>query len=278
MVKSALVSQLNKLVEIRSEVNSALAMLNDKGNLSLAQGLMLSACTIDLAPTLILDLGTGFGNSASVFAIASKAESRVLTFDIVHNWRASLENHLAPLAAKLECVEPIVGDILQFDFSQLLSNAERVLVFWDAHGFDIAEKVLGEIMPTIADRPHLIICHDMSDGRFTSPEGKHYGERRPWRGMDEFYRQSEQFGYVFTGWPVTLVDQVIPILDFCARNDIEFHSFDYDLHRLLPEEVTKSTLTSLDLPVHQCFHMGYFTMNETTSRNFPRSIFRPSSS
>ena len=44
----------------------------------------------------------------------------------------------------------VCADILEFDYRKALSDAKRVLIFWDAHGFDIAECVLGEILPIVA--------------------------------------------------------------------------------------------------------------------------------
>ena len=41
------------------------------------------------------------------------------------------------------------------DYQRLFEGSERVLLLWDAHGFEIAEMVLGRILPLIADRPHL---------------------------------------------------------------------------------------------------------------------------
>ena len=49
---------------------------------------------------------------------------------------------------------------LDVDYEQLFSTAGRVLLLWDAHGFEIAETVLGRILPVIASRPHLVLMHD----------------------------------------------------------------------------------------------------------------------
>ena len=42
-------------------------------------------------------------------------------------------------------IEARVGDVLLQDFGEVIGDAARVLVIWDAHGFEIASLVLGLI-------------------------------------------------------------------------------------------------------------------------------------
>ena len=48
--------------------------------------------------------------------------------------------------------------------------------------------------------------------------GKSYDGLPLWRGMDEWYVQ--QTAYLRLGWAMGLVDQIVPITDFCSRNEI----------------------------------------------------------
>jgi len=116
----------------------------------------------------------------------------------------------------------------------------------------------------IAFRPHLVICHDISDNRFTGQS--HSYEGRPfWRGMDDFntHLGTQPRSYLNLGWLSTIVDQAIPILDFCWRNEIELHSADLELSKL-------DNLPSFIVPP---VHWAYFTLNESSLNvfHFPAS-------
>jgi hypothetical protein len=44
-----------------------------------------------------------------------------------------------------------IGDILDVDFEKVLTGAKRVLIFWDAHDFDLAEYVIGTLLRLVSD-------------------------------------------------------------------------------------------------------------------------------
>jgi hypothetical protein len=102
-----------------------------------------------------------------------------------------------------------------------------------------------------------------------SYEGKPF-----WRGMNMFGSPPGQTAYVVLGWAVSAVDQIIPITDFCARNDMEFHSFDTDIHFEGTAEHRAELAQMLQLKALTAVHMGYFSMRETKSRNFPGMSLR----
>jgi hypothetical protein len=145
-------------------------------------------------------------------------------------------------------------------------TTHAICLLWDAHGFDIAEHVLGHIMPLVADKRHIVVCHDISDNRY-APQGS-YGGKRLWRGMADFYEKPDTFTYVCLGAAVGVVDQVIPILDFCGRNEIELRSFDWEYDHLRPTE-QRAFEKMFQGTRNQLFHMAAFSMNETKSRHFP---------
>jgi hypothetical protein len=226
---------------------------------------------MDRKPDLILDLGTGHGASASVFALsvgAIDSSARICTFDI----NERMQSYILPRLAAFDRtnwgqIEAITADIESFDFVPLVRNASNVLVFWDAHGFAVASGVLCNLMPLIADKAHLVICHDMADNRISVPVT--YDGRGFWRRMEDWYAAPEKRARVNIGWTHTIVDQIIPILDFCHRNGIEFHSVDHGVH-LTGDAATKIAVAErLGFPAYETYVMGYFSLNETPSRNFP---------
>lgn len=231
-------------------IRSRLAKIERPNELTVAQAAALAMMAS--GSNLALDLGTGYGNSASVLGTVC---ARVHTFDL-HD---SATPDLFP-----GNVTRHFCDITEANFAPIVEGAQRVIVFWDVDGFDVAEAVLGRIMPLIADRPHLIVCHDISDNRYCSPS--EYGSRRLWRGSTEFEARPDTFAYVHLGWASSAADQLIPILDFCHRNALELHSIDHEFAQSAPQQqqIFRETVSA------ELFHMAYFTMMETHHRNFPR--------
>lgn len=105
-----------------------------------------------------------------------------------------------------------------------LRSVERVFVFWDAHGFEIADWVLGYLAPMLARKKHLVAMHDISDLRYCGVQRNYDG--RIWKGSNAEL-PAYQIGSMFSR-----VEQAIAVADFTARNGIGFNSADTSLHRL----------------------------------------------
>lgn len=234
-----------------------LAAIGRPGDLIAPQAFALAIAGMRLDPDIAIDLGTGYGNSSCILSTVCRA---VHSFDLADHWTPG---HPIP-----EGVTRHLGDLTQFDFTPLLVPARRVLLFWDAHGFDIAEHVLGHILPLIAGRPHVVLCHDISDNRYLRQDS--YGGKRMWRGMSAFYETPDEFANFNLGWLNGNVDQLIPILDFCSRNGIELRSLDHEFSGL-PDGRQKELQWMLDREMPD-FHMVYFSASGT--RHFPRYQMR----
>jgi hypothetical protein len=249
---------------------------DDPVSLSIYQFAQLMAATLDFAPDLILELGRARGNSTCVFTEAANrlglGPKRVLSFDLWDNWdqwtlprlKAFMpESWFTPLAALKE-------NILTFDFRSALARANRVLVFWDAHGFDVAECVLGAILPELANRSHLVLMHDLSDSRYCPPATLEYGENGLWKGTD-FSGPRLKLGNIDSA-----VEQAIAIVDFATRNALPLHSADHSLHTELGSDPAKCAELAEqmgDLFSLQA-HWSYFSLDEAPGRlTFPK--FRP---
>mgnify|MGYP001795451746 CR=1 FL=1 len=72
-------------------------------------------------------------------------------------------------------------DVFDVEYERVLTGSTRVVLLWDAHGFEIAETVLGRIRPLIADRPHLVLMHDISDNRYAAVSRSYEGQPL-WKG------------------------------------------------------------------------------------------------
>ena len=164
----------------------------------------------------------------------------------------------------------LTQDLLRFDFHTALADARRILVFWDAHGFDVAECILGAILPEIANRPHRAMMHDMGDLRFGPPGDLDYGDHGIWKKTD-FDGPRLKLGFVDSA-----VEQAIAIFDFANRNHRPLHTADHELHFAFAEDETRQAeLRKLLGELHSLSgHWLYFSLNEVPGPcTFPK--FRP---
>jgi hypothetical protein len=267
---ASLYHHIDTLTEHLSEVRRTLGLLNAPETLNEQQALVLAAAALELRPDVILDLGTGSANSAAIFALTGAP--LVYTYDLHPSWKEIASTKLRLESALLSRVTPIVGDITQVDFAPMVQKADRVLVFWDAHGHDIAARVLGHLMPLIADKRHLVICHDIGDRRYIPEEYKSYNGKRLWQGLTDWSDETTSFGIV--NWACTIVDQSIPIFDFCWRNDTEFRSVDHDFFAVIGDQHRETVAQRFDLDPAKRFSIGYFTLDGTKTRNFPSPAVR----
>jgi hypothetical protein len=207
------------------------------------------AVVLEFKPDVILELGRGYGNSTAVLTeAANRVGAKVKSFDLNPGWqrRSSIESLVD--STWFTALELLHGDLTKEDFRRHVG--ERTLIFWDAHGFAIAETVLGKLLPLVARKPHLVVCHDIADNRFSFTDRPYSGPL--WRGMDDYYRllSAEPRAFFNVGHFCGAVDQIIAILDFCWRNGIELHSAD--------EEIK-----SAPKPFAQPVSWAYFTLNES---------------
>jgi hypothetical protein len=128
--------------------------------------------------------------------------------------------------------------------------------------------VLGTIMPLIADKPHMVLCHDMEDNRLSTAAGS-YGGKAPWSGMDDWYSSPDTRARFNINWAVTNVDQIIPIIDFCVRNKITFNSVDEDIHITGNKTLLGNVSRKLDFPHYQTYAIGWFSLEQSNLRHFP---------
>ena len=150
-------------------------------------------------------------------------------------------------------------DIAGADFDAIVGDAARVLVFWDAHGYHIADHVLGRLLPLIAARPHLVLMHDISDARHeTSPESTGYRGHALWRGND--WRGTR----VRLGHLDSAVEQAVAVVDFTSRNGIPVRTATEQIREAIGAHVFRAetmsrTLGELWAPhAHWC----HFSLNE----------------
>lgn len=231
-----------------------------ESDLFLSQWAQLYSFCLDFQPDLILELGRGKGNSTCVFTEVAHSldkEARVLSLCLSPDWHSHTAKKIeAELGAEwFRPLEAIEADITKFDYRQALASAERVFLFWDAHGFEVAEKILGDILPQIHTRPHVVAMHDLSDTRYIPDQARLYGKRSLWKG-NNWEGPRVRLGVVDSA-----VEQSVAITDFTGRNGVALESADHSFHTELSPD-RRDQLTNLledDFFSTSC-HWFWFTL------------------
>jgi hypothetical protein len=161
------------------------------------------------------------------------------------------------------------ADITRFDFAPALAGARRVLVFWDAHGWEVAATVLGGLMPRLAGREHLVALHDLSDQRYGPEANLDYAGRGLWAGRDM------DGARLLLGHVDTAVPQAVCALDFCTRNRIGLESAEHELRTRL-DAAQAAELARLLGPLFSLqAHWFHFSLNHAPGApTFPRDPAR----
>lgn len=226
-----LLSTKNRLAALFKAVGSA----NELGFYQWAQ---LYSFAREFQPNLILELGREMGNSTCVFTEAANSLEGISDCRVVSIcWSDTFSKTTVPRLRdrglvdehwfkRLECRQ---ADILDMDYGALLSPFKRIMVFWDAHGFEVAGCVLGRILPVIQGKEHYLLMHDLSDQRYMSKDSFAYDGNDIWAG------DSHGDARLILGHVNSAVAQSIAIVDFCSRNDLDLESADHTFHQELVE-------------------------------------------
>ncbi len=228
--------QRRRIAEDLPVLRELIAAVGRTNDLSPSNWTQWYSVALGFEPDLILELGRGNGNSTAVFAQAAQQLGRwkwtrrrnVVSLCRSGEWASTVVPRIEQVVDKawFANVEARQTDILSTDYAEIIGDHERVLLLWDAHGFEIAELVLGEILPRLVDRRHLVLMHDISDNRYGHGQ-RSYGGQPLWKGS-EWQRQTGLWqSRLNIGWMNSVQDQVMALADFAARNDLEIESADH---------------------------------------------------
>lgn len=249
----------------RSRLQALSEAVNWLNDLELYQWAQWFAIAMEFQPDLIVELGRGMGNSTCVFTEAANqlGNCRVVSLCLSPDWDNTVKHRVAQVVPEswFQPLEIRNEEILTTDIQTLLGNMQRVLVLWDAHGYDMAEFVLGGLLPFLEHRQNLVVMHDISDGRYGHGYMDYQGQRL-WRGTKEGFNR-EGHSRLILNYLNTAVEQTVAIVDFTSRNGLTLQSADHSLHTdLKPEQISElqaslgSTFFRLD------GHWFYFSLNE----------------
>jgi len=264
--------QRDAVAAASAQLRRLAAAVGAANDLGLPQWAQLFAATLDFAPTRIIELGRHRGNSTCVFTSAAQAlDADVVSLCLSSRWRTETRPRIAGQVPPswLSRLDAREEDIAAADFDAIVGDAARVLVFWDAHGYHIAEHVLGRLLPAIAGRPHLVLAHDISDARYEAgPSSVAYGRQGLWRGND-WSGPRVRLGHLDS-----CVEQAVAIVDFTSRNAAPLHTAAEQIHSAIGAhrfrvEAMETTLGELWGPgAHWC----HFSLNDAVGPyHFPAS-------
>jgi len=275
---AAYYNQRKAIAQSSPRLKALREVINDPLNLSAFQWAQWFAYTREYRPDVVLELGRGNGNSTAAVneALHQLGHGRLVSFCLSTTWDRAMVPKIAPLVEPdwFDRVDARVGDMLVEDFRAIVGDARRVLVIWDAHGYEIAELMLAHILPVLAEREHFVIMHDISDLRYLDPSFLQYGDRVMWQGMEKAYTHGRQESRLCLGWISTLVDQAIAIVDFLTRNRTELRSADESFHTEIVADPDRQremaeTLSADDWSAWA--HWAYFSLNGVPGPyTFPR--------
>jgi hypothetical protein len=248
------------LAACRERILALSAAVDHPEDCTLYQFSQLMSAAMDFRPDLILEIGRGAGNFTCAFTEASYqcgGSIRIVSVCSTNHWRTVTAPKLREIVTDgwFHPLEAVEADIVDFDYGKVLADAQRVMVFWDAHGFDVAECVLGGILPRIASSEHLVCMHDLSDSRYLSRESLDYGSQGLWKGRHDGSR-------VTPGVVHAAVEQSVAAVDFTTRNHLTLESADHSIHTDLSEQQRLQLKQMLGDLFDTQGHWFYFTLNE----------------
>ena len=256
-------------------IQALIKAVDGRTELTPYQWIQLMSMALEYKPDLILELGRGDGNSTCAYTevanILKPDSCDVISLCLSEEWERKTLPRLKALMPPtwFEPLRTFVTDIQDFDYETTLADYQRVLIFWDAHGYDVAECVLGRILPLIHEQEHLVIMHDLSDGRVMP--FLNYNESGLWRGNDWSGPR------LMLGCINSCVEQAVSIVDFCSRNNLVLHSADQAINLFFDQEPDKSRemegLLSPEMFQLQA-HWYYFSLNESPGP-FTFPVFDP---
>ncbi len=262
----------------RDRLQQLFTAVNDPESLSLPQWIHLYAAVLEFKPDLVLELGRHIGNSTAVFTEAANqiGQCQVISLCRTTNWQEATQQQVSQIVSPewFNPLEARIGDILQTDTEALLANHQRVLVLWDAHGFDVAEYVLGSLMPLLQQRQHIVLVHDISDLRYCAGQ-EDYAGKPLWRsGSDDSY--TDHNVRVVLGPFSSAVEQAIALIDFASRNHLILHSADESFYTELNPDQAQALQTELgDQMFSRNGHWVWFSLNEKEAQApvyFPKFV------
>ncbi len=231
---SALWIQRYQLHKARPRLEKLAKTINRITDLGISQYAQLYAITLQFKPSLIIELGRGWGNSTAIFTQAANQlpqTRKVLSICLSNDWQQHISGKISQIVEPewFDKLDARVANILDLPLQHYIRIQDSILFLWDAHGMDIAEHVLGKILPKLKGYKHLVLVHDVTDVRYNK-HLKQYDNNSLWK---KYCDDNLDNPYLIINNMASMFEEIIPILDFTNRNDILINSVEHDIRNFV---------------------------------------------
>lgn len=244
---------------------------------SIPQYAQLFSIVMGFKPTLIIEIGRGYGNSTVVFTEAANylnETKKVVSFCLSNDWQTKIAPKISRVVEDdwFSKLDARVKNILDVDVKDFVAKNDSVLLFWDAHGWDISEYILGNILPKIKNNRHLIVVHDIMDTRYHK-HLKNYNTTGIWKGYSDDKPDSQ---YVIVNSMASVFEEIVSLNDFAERNDLKINSVEDQLRKKIyifpkrSEELNQLLGNEMSSPVSSIFWFSLNNLNKSQSISFPK--------
>ena len=234
-------------------------------DLDLPQYMQLFSMTMEFEPDIIIETGRHYGNSTCVLTEAANLlkDTNVVSLCLSDLWQKETVPKLTPLVSPewFQKLDARISDICDVNIDDLIKEKKRILFLWDAHGWDVAEYVLGYILPAIQKKSHIVLVHDISNIEY-NPDMRNYNGQGLWK---EKYieRPDGKSPYIIIGSMCSPFEEIIPLADFANRNQLDIHSVEGEIRQeidSIPERKSEmqKLLTDMYSPSSAFY---WFTLN-----------------
>lgn len=206
---------------------------------------------LEFQPDIIVEFGRMYGNSTCALTEAAchLPRTKVVSACLSRAWfqktLPSIQHLIDP--RWLERLDARVVNFFDLDVKSLLAEKERILFVLDAHGWDVAEYFLGEVLPCMKNKHHIVLVHDIvlpdsfsqvHDRWFPEPQPhkmRSYQGRGIWKSN---FDDQGTMQYLFANNLAGGYGEFVALIDFTLRNRVTLHSLEASVRQtmdLIPE-------------------------------------------
>lgn len=267
------------LSERKSHLEKLARAINKLGDSGISQYAQLYSMVLEFKPTLIIEVGRGYGNSTAVFTDSANLvlqTRKVISICLSNNWQNEVVPRLTKIVKKnwFDKLETYTADIASFDLKKIIKEDDRILFFWDAHGFSVGEHILANILPILQKYDHLIAVHDILDVRYHQ-HLKEYKDYGVWNGYQERGGNNK---FLIINSMASAFEEIVMLNDFLERNSLPIHSVEHEIRSYITnnknraKEIDNYLGNKMSLSTTSLY---WFSLNENRTQNkflFPKLV------
>jgi len=232
---SSLWNHRKELLDSKKRIRDLSEAVNRPIDLGFPEWVKLYTLVLEFSPDLIIELGRGYGNSTCVFteAVNKIGKGKVVSvgYDGGHCWEKetapSIQNVITP--QWFDRLHVMQQDIMKTDFTEITKPAQRILLFWDAHGKELGQYILAHLFPLLQKKEHLVIVHDITDRGPSAPPSENDVQKFRLHNLESAF------------------EEIMPLFDFLSTNNIQYDTMRESATRFLEKNDQTSPDKSKEL-------------------------------